>query len=373
MKLPPSRLLTRLDTEIAAERDPLRADLLRAERAAYLIRQGQSDLATSELAALHQKYDGRPNVEMSAWLSLADGLASYFSDMGPAAVDKLRRSRALSEAAGLSTLHAISAAWLSQVDYLRLDLPAMASHLDQAFRQAGDTNYAALARATLVVAQGFHTAQRLDLALPWYERCRRNAIEEGDDATLSALMHNMASIRAGNMRRAELLGSGDRGEGEHALMAAESTWAFDRLVGASSLDSYVPLLHAQILTVQGKYQYALELYEKHLLSGLAQGLERLHGTFLADQAWCRVNLQQLELARQDAAEAQRHLDMSGGSEDRAPGFARLAKVFALFGEAEASAKNERLAALMWEGQAKLCESLVAALAPIAERYRTSDS
>ena len=90
MKLGPSRLLTRLDADIAAERDPLRADLLRAERAAYLVRQGQSDLAKSELATLHQKYDGRPNVEMSAWLSLADSLASYLSDLAPVAIDKMR-------------------------------------------------------------------------------------------------------------------------------------------------------------------------------------------------------------------------------------------------------------------------------------------
>ena len=372
MKLPPSRLLSRLDTDIAAERDPLRADLLRAERAAYFVRQGQSDLAKSELTALHQKYDGRPNVEMSAWLSLADSLASYFSDMGPAALDKMRRSRALSEAAGLSQLQATSAAWLAQMDYLRLDLRAMTVHLEQSFRLATPANNAALSRANLVVAQGFHTAQRLDLALPWYERSRRCALDEGDDATLSALMHNMASIRAGNMRRAELTGSSDRGEGEHALMAAESTWAFDQLVGASSLDSYVPLLHAQILTVQGKLQFALELYEKHLGSGVGQGLGRMHGTFLADQAWCRVNLQQPDAARQDAVEAQRHLELDGNCDDRAPGFSRLAKVFALLGEYEASAKNERLAAYMWESQAKICEGLVDALTPIAHLYSSLD-
>ena len=88
MTLTPSRLLTRLDADIAAASNPFRADCLRAERAGYLARQGHVDEAKTELAALHRRHDARPNAEMSAWLSLAEGLLSYFNDRGLAATDK---------------------------------------------------------------------------------------------------------------------------------------------------------------------------------------------------------------------------------------------------------------------------------------------
>jgi hypothetical protein len=98
----------------------------------------------------------------------------------------------------------------------------------------------------------------------------------------------------------------------------------------------------------------------------------MHGTFLADMAWCRVNLKQLDAARLDALEAQRHLDLDGNCDDRAPGFSRLAKVFALLGEHEAAARNERSAAAMWDAQTKICDDLMKALAPVADLYVSSD-
>jgi hypothetical protein len=371
MTTPPSRLLARLDADIVAERIPLRADLLRAERAAYLARQGQTDEAKTVVATLHQKYHGHPNLEMSAWMSLVEGLVSYFIDMGPAAADKMRRAHALSKAGGLLQLQAHSAAWLAQMDYLRLDLQSMATSLETSLKLADPNNHAARSRACLVVAQAYHTAERLDLALPWYSGAREHANAAGDDATISALMHNMAWIRAANMRNASLTGSSDRGEGEHALMAAESTWTFDKLVGATSLDSYVPLLHAQILVVQGKPLMALKIYEKFLQSGVEQGLSRLQGAFLADQAWCRAQVGQIEAARSDAQAAEVSLAPEGNCDDRAPGFSRLVQVYSLLGDTSAVDRNQDLATKMWQGHRETQAKLVVALRTVAELSSTN--
>jgi tetratricopeptide (TPR) repeat protein len=364
MNLPPSRLLTRLNADIAAERIPLRADLLRAERAAFLARQGQIEEARRDVVDLQQRYANRPSVEVSAWLSLVESLISYFSDMGPAAMDKMRRAHALSKAGGLLQLQALSAAWLAQMDYLRLDLQSMASNLATSLKLAESKNFAARSRTCLVVAQAFHTAGRLDLALPWYTQAREHANACGDDATISALMHNMAWIRVVNMRNASFIGTSDRGEGEHVLMAAESTWSFDQLVGATSLDSYVPLLHAQILSVQGRASLALEIYEKHLLAGVQQGLERLHGTLLADQAWCRAQVGQYEAARRDAESAETHLLPDGNFDDRAPGFSRLVQVFELLGDSDSAKRNQDLAERMWHGHADTQARLIDVLSAV---------
>ena len=100
MSIAPSRLLSRLDAQIAAASDPFAADCLRAERAGYFARQGRFDEAKTVLTTLRERYDAQPRALMSAWLSLAEGLMSYFSDMGPLARDKVHRAYAISGAAG---------------------------------------------------------------------------------------------------------------------------------------------------------------------------------------------------------------------------------------------------------------------------------
>jgi hypothetical protein len=171
---------------------------LRAERAALLARQGLLDEARAELASIHGRYDGRPNAVVSAWTSLAEGLVIYFENLGDAARDKIMRSLALSEAIRAKSILALSAAWLAQMDFSRLDFEPMVQHLSVALRTAGSSQHSALSRASLVVAQAYHWAERLDLALPWYGRARQHASTEGDESTINALMqHDLNARRAG--------------------------------------------------------------------------------------------------------------------------------------------------------------------------------
>ncbi|MBC7957856.1 MAG: hypothetical protein H7Y33_18555, partial [Cytophagales bacterium] len=61
-----SRLLSTLDTAIAAATQPVQADCLRAERAGLLARQGQIAEARSVVAALQAQYAKLPNASVSA-------------------------------------------------------------------------------------------------------------------------------------------------------------------------------------------------------------------------------------------------------------------------------------------------------------------
>ena len=358
----PSRLLNRLDADIAAAaREPLQADLLRAERASHLARLGHGDEALADIAALHTRYDARPHAEMSCWLAVAEGLASHFRDMGAPAVDKLRRAHALSAAAGLKPLQALSAAWLAHLHYLQLDVAATARCAHEALALAAPDHHAAQSRASLVMAQGLHFAGRIDLALPWYHRAREHANAEGDEATLSALMHNMAWLRAANIRKSSLTGAGQHDEGEHALLAADSTWNFDLMLGATSLNSLVPLLRAQILVVEGDYATALGLFEGHIELGIKQGMGRLQGSLLADKAWCRIQLGQLEAARSEAVSADAAIDATQHIDDRASSHGRLAQVHRALGEQDIAIAYESQANREWAEHGQLQTRLVEAL------------
>jgi tetratricopeptide (TPR) repeat protein len=368
-KLPASRLLNRLDIAIGKERYPLRADMLRAERAAYLARQGDTDGAKKELAALHQKHDGRPNVEMSAWLSLAESLVSYLSDMGPVAPDKMRRARALSQAAGLTQLQALSSAWLAQMDYNRFEFDLMAQHVGESLRLAPIEHHAARSRASLVVAQALHLSGQMELAAPWYKRARDHAVAEGDEATTSALMHNMSWLRMHAARQEVLTGRRAGSGGAHALLGFESTVQYDHLQGISSLETLKPILRAHILALEGHADQALVLFDQHL-SNQPEGMTRLQCTMLADRAWCLVKIGHFDAARQAAKQAELSFQEDTQVDDRAATHSRLAEVFKVLGDAVSADHHLSNAQDAWRGFADIQGKIRSVLRNVEEHGPT---
>lgn len=357
----PSRLQLRLEDDIRSARSTFEADCLRAERAGYLARIGQFDEVRVELAALHERYDPRPNAEMSAWLNLVEGWTIFSKEMGHAANDKIRRAHALSGATGLVRLRALSAAWLAHMDFLKADVDGMSINVREALSLADKSQFSTLGRANLVVAQGYHQGGRLDLALPWYLSARESAMSEGDDATVSALMHNMAWLRASNLRQAQLLGANEIREEDHALLSAQSTANYDFLAGVISLTAHVPILRAKLLAMNGRPEEALILFDTHLKTALTEGLGRLEADLVADRAWCKLQLGQKDAAREDAAVAELNINPMGQFDDRAFAHSRLVEVFSALGESKSVAKHKELAETAWRGHIDFQSRIVSSL------------
>jgi hypothetical protein len=350
-----SRLLTRLDADIAAATHPLKADCLRAERAGLLARVGQLAEARQVLSSLQGQYANHPHAVMSAWLSLGEGLLCHFSDMAPTAHDRIRRAYALSGAARDMRLHALTAAWLSLMEYLADDFAGMAHHASEALRLAAPDDHGTRARASLVIAQGYHLSNRFDRAQPWYARVRLHGNAEGDEATLSALMHNMAWVHANLARQQALSDPGGACPPvvrPHVMMSAESTANFDHLAGVLVLDALVPILRARILSLQGKWAESLALYDSHLSQAMAQGLGHMQASLRADMAWCRAQLGQDSRALQDARAAVVSVDSERDLDDRAAAHSRLAQVFGKAGDALAAARHAQRAADDWQAHCK---------------------
>ena len=324
-RVKPSKKELHIAAEIQMARSPLEADCKRAELASYQARLGRLDLAAETLALLRQRNDKRPNVELSVRIHLADGILVYFSNIGVSRTDGVQRAYALSSAAGLKEMRAICAAWLAQWAYAKLDIETLAVYVQEAFQAAVPTNHSARSRACLVAAQALHLAARPDLSRHWYRRSREHAIEDHDDVTVSALMHNMAWLRMLSMRQVVLTGAGDIGLGRHALMGAESTAHFDQLHGDTSWDELKPLLRAQIVSLQGDPAGALSLYQQHLSAG--RGALRLQANLLADKAWCHVQLDQAQEARACAELACASLIEETQTDDRAAAHSWLARVY----------------------------------------------
>lgn len=359
-----SRLLARLDADIRKTYDPIDNACLRAERAAQLARLGQFDFAQQEMAALHATFDRRSIAQVSAWMCFAEGCISYFSSLSTAARDKMQRAHALSAAAHLPRIQALSAAWLAHMDFAQFDIDAMARHARDALELADATHLSAIARACLVVGVAFHFADRLDLAQPWFVRSRECASAEGDEATLSALIYNIAAYRGNHAIHASLFGGHAGEHARHALAGADSTENIGHWIGITSLDSLVPMLRAGVHSVQGEFDKALVLYEAHWLDAKRQGLGRMAANFLADMAWCRWNRGDRSGAMRDAASASGNIDPSMHADDRAVAHARLAQVYRAAGEIDTALGNEGRARECWAVHRNLQSRVLEMLAPL---------
>lgn len=358
-----SRLLTRLDADIAAARLPTHAACLRLERAALLARLGRSAQARAEIEPVRGAFAAAPDATVSAWLQLADGLLDHFTDQAPGAFGKVQRAQALAAAAGQRPLQALATAWLAHLAYGRCDDEATVRCAAEALALAGPQDHAALARASLVVAYAWHLAGRAERARPWYGRAREHALAEGDDATLSALMHTQAALRGVAVRLADVFGPDAVGappDARQAVLGAESSVAFDASIGARSLESLPALLRAQLFTVEGRHREGLALFEAYFEPAMAQGEQRMRAVYLADMAWCQAALGRAALAQRRFDEALGALDAVTDGDDRALALGRLAQVAQALGDARAPALHAQARQALQAHRAQ-CDALAARL------------
>lgn len=354
-----SRLLARLDAEIRKTYHAVDNACLRAERASQLARLGQYEAAAAEIAALHTGFDRQPNAAVSAWLCLAEGCLTYFTSLSSGARDKMQRAQALSAAAQLPRIQALSVAWLAHMDYAQLDAEAMAKHVRMALQMADASHPSAFTRACLVVGVAYHFAERLDLAQPWYARARECASAEGDEATLSALIHNIAWHRGNHAVQASIFGGDFEAHARHAMAGADSTDNIGRWIGITSLDASIPMLRACVHSVQGDVGKALSLYEAHWLDAKRQGMARMAANFLADMAWCRWRGGDRRDALRDAAAAAVAVDPAMHADDQAVAHGRLAQVYRAAGEVDTALHHEGKARDNWGVHRRLQARVVA--------------
>ena len=366
----PSRLLQRLEAEIAGARSQLEADCKRAERAAYLARVGRFEEARAEVGALRERNQRSPQIDVSIWMIFTEGLISFFDNVGESTTDYVQRAYALSVAGGRSRLRALCAAWLAQWDYSKTDMCGLARHVREALMIADPDDHAVRSRTCLVTAQALHLAGRLDLATPWYGKSRFHASVDGDDVTISALMHNMAWLRMMTIRQTVLLtGRHDDRATAHALTTAESNEGFDQLKGDSSWIDLKPILRAQLVSLHGDPGQAVALYEQHLAS--AGTPARLQANLLADKAWCHTELGQRSDAIECAALALQGLGGETHIDDRAATHSRLAQVFAALGNAIERDHHFELARVAWEKHAYMQADAVQLLEGLDDRGKPS--
>lgn len=307
--------------------------LLIARKAGALARLSRLDEArhlVAELRAFNTGFEPR----LSAWIMFTEGLVEHFSSLSANASGRFRRSHAVSVAAGDNELTALSSAWIANSESAQGNPSAIAAHLGEAFALARPTDSETLSRACLVVADALNWSGSVELAKVWYRRARDHAVACGDIAMQSVVLFNSASFHVSHLvlRECERPDSVAAIEMAAAGMEIESISNLDRGLGVRSLTSMVPLLRAELASLQRQWQAAIDLFDLNLPLASEQGQARLIPKWVSERAWCKVHSGEIAGARIDAEAALERAEHDSELDDLVVLYARAADVFEVLGE-----------------------------------------
>lgn len=335
-----SRLLSTLQAEARTTSDPEKWARAVCRSAVHLGRQGQSALALKAIDQVRTSFALNLTPSIAAWLMLAEGTLEFYRENINEAFDRTRRAHAICIAAGLSEVRPTCAAWMALIQFNALQYLEMIKHLDEVLTFVTQDDHQALARASLVLADALHFAGDFNAARPWYQATRLHATAEGDEATLSAMLHNVAAFRAGNVRVADAFGVAMHEESHRAMMEANSAFHFDAALGTASFAMLVPLVRAQVLLVEQKFSEAEAAFEGIDKSDLENKSVPL---LVIDLAWAKIKLGKHAAASALFQEANKLLPSVDHIDEIAYVNARMAAVSDALGNHDAASLHFALA------------------------------
>lgn len=321
-----SRLLATLNAQAGGTQDPVLWAKAVCRASSHFARHGMTKEALRSIGVVRAQFGNELHHEVASWLMLAEGVLHFFQLQPRESYDRIRRGYGLAVALQTESALPSCAAWMAHFEFNECMYEKMASHLQEALSLAKADDHQAHARASLVMADALHLAGEYVLARPWYEKTRQRAVAEGDEATLSAMLYNVAAFRAANVRLDDAFGFETQKEAHRASMETSSSLSYDFAIGTLSLDFLSQMLRGLIYTIDKKYNEALVV-----LSGidLAKIPMRMHGSVHADLAWCSANIGREVFSWECAMLAVDALNHITESDDRAYVNSRISKVAAI--------------------------------------------
>lgn len=321
-----SRLLTNLNAQASTTRDPVVWAKAVCRAASHFAGHGRTSEALKSIKVVRDQFGKDLHFDIASWLMLAEGVLHYFQAQTFEAYDRIRRAYGLAIALRNNSALPSCAAWMAHMEFYDGKYADMAMHIEEALGKAAVGDHQAIARASLVLATAYHVAGHFQLARPWYESARLNAAAEGDDATVSATLHNMASFRAANLRLDDTFGEALPGETRRANLEASSSITYDYAVDHKGLDFLSRMLRGLLFTIDKKFEIAIEEFGKIDESAIPM---RLRPLIAVDRAWCHANLKDKETAWRMALNIPKSLNSISDDDDLAYINCRLSQIAAL--------------------------------------------
>lgn len=346
--------LEHLNRKIDAATQLAEQCLLRADKAGFLARFGDLENARQEVKEVKTINLTLRNGRVSVAIGIADGLCKYYGGSDKEAYESLKRARVLSLALGQRDLVAKAACWLAFLEYGSQSFERMFHFMIESVENNTEPeDPSTSARLALLVAQTLHLGNRFDLAFCWYRAAHGYASNALDGATISALMHNMASIWTTNTRNEVLGGIKTKDTGRTALAGAISTLNLDSLLGATSFDYFTPLVLAQLHSLEGKWAEAVRLYQDRIDNVELHAAKGWQAWMLSDLGWCLLKSGQTHEAKSYIDEAKKAVRGDQHPDDQAATYTRLADYSLEVGQTEEVEGYRQRSDLKWREYSSL--------------------
>ncbi|MFN3564525.1 MAG: hypothetical protein ACK4V1_00875 [Burkholderiaceae bacterium] len=342
-----TRLLQRIDRELAAAGDAATRVRLLQDRAVALTRLGHADESREALAAARSQ----PREALPEWLALrfdyVEAIQTYFARrFGEAAAqmrEVLARARDLGHAALVAECESALAIFVQREGDVRGTARYARSVLANTEATAESRYRAALALATLLQDASEHdAAERL------YAEARAAVDEMDDDIAMASLLHRTACLRAAHVRQAAARGELDDTALRRAIGGLQTSIEFGAQIGEAPGRALDELMLAEMFVLQRRFDEALALYEANLARAERDGRLVEVTVALADRAQCLLRTGRPDAALAAARAAQARLDDATPAEIRAIVHGNLATILDELGRADDAREHGALARIAWQ-------------------------
>lgn len=285
-----SQLLLRLREQLLVESDPGRRAELMAKQAGYLARIGRFEEARHTISEIRKVYgDGRSG-RVTAFTMLAEGLALHFEELGSGAFDRIARAQLLGQAMKDRELTALSSAWRAHFEFEQSNFEGSVKSLRIALQTADETDHATRVRCAIVLFNAFALFGERSESQKWFLVGRDHALNEGDQASIDALLHSRATFGVARLRAQWCQGSVDNAVVALVRSEINSARNLQHLTHVTAHETYIDLCDARLKVIEGDFQKAIDLLKSIRNSGpypvghLSKELVDL------EMAYCRASL-----------------------------------------------------------------------------------
>ena len=337
-----SRVIEDLDAKIRLSNSNSDRNVLFARKAFALARFSLVQDARNIIGSLrevNQSFETR----LSAWIMFAEGIIEHSANLDVAkSKDRVLRAHLVGQVANDPTLAGTSAAWLAFFCFQQGRYVETKDYLVKAFSWTKNEDSEGRSRACLVMGMGFLYAGEFKKGQMWMQLARANAVKSGDIAMQNIIFFNSSAYHAARLTLLDCTSTVDPEELNFALMSAQSSSNLNTALGILNQVSLIPIQRAELLTIEKKWNLAVDLFDQYLAQAKDDGQSPWIPKFIAQRAWCKANLADKDGAISDIEQAIALSAQCIDPDDRAVLHLRVSSTAKLLGDNSRSAREHAL-------------------------------
>jgi hypothetical protein len=260
-------VLQRLELALTLSCDPRQRALIDCERAYHFARAGEFLVSRDIAVAIRQSSQYLSSPSVAIWIMIVDGINDFFQDLSPLAQDRFRRAQALSKSIDDTNLLALSSAWLAHAEFERCNYPAALAAIARCIPVEPRWTSSTVSRIYMVLANINFYCSNTTEANEFYELTRATAVEQGDRATLGAIVYNRSALMLNSSRLQNIIHPGTNLDIGVLSAAIESATSFQRLTQNRSLEELPAISEARLAMIRRDFSCALPIVQSIRDSG----------------------------------------------------------------------------------------------------------